>query len=93
MRSYLLGTSTKRAASSIEERYFTDRGFFLFVQAVETALIEDYLAGRLAPSTKKRFESRYLAVPDLRRRLDEIRGIQVSAQVVRGQVATSGSVW
>jgi hypothetical protein len=80
VRSYLLGTLEEGSAASIEERYFIDRSFFLFVQAVETALIKDYLAGLLAPSVQKRFEARYLQVPDLRRRLEEVRG-QVPARI------------
>jgi len=73
VRSYLLGTLEESSAALIEERYFADREFFLLVQALETALIEDYLADRLAAPTKRRFEDRYLSVPDLRRRLEEVR--------------------
>ncbi len=73
MKSYLLGTLEENSAASLEERYFTDREFFLFVQAVETALIEDYLADRLAPSVRNRFETRYLSVPGLSRRVEEVR--------------------
>jgi hypothetical protein len=73
VKSYLLGELDEKAAAIIEERYFTDRAFFLLVQSVETALIEDYLAGRLSPFSKVHFESRYLTVPDLRLRLDEVR--------------------
>ncbi|HEY6389873.1 MAG TPA: hypothetical protein VIX89_01275 [Bryobacteraceae bacterium] len=73
MRSYLLGTLEESSAAAVEERYFTDREYFLFVQDVETALIEDYLAGRLEPSMKGRFESRYLSVPELRHRLEEVQ--------------------
>jgi len=84
VRSYLLGTLEETSAASIEERYFTDRGFFLSVQAVETALIEDYLAGRLAPPIKSLFEARYLAVPELRRRLEEVRAAHVRAVAAFG---------
>lgn len=86
VRSYLLGILDQDSAASIEDRYFTDRGFFLFVRAAETALIEDYLAGRLAPSIRVRFESRYLSVPDLRRRLNEVRERQVPAPIIVGQL-------
>lgn len=79
VRSYLLGTLEENSAASVEERYFTDREFFLYVQAVETALIEDYLCGRLSASIKSRFEARYLSVPDLRRRLEEVRQQQIRA--------------
>ena len=74
VRSYLLGMLEESSAASLEERYFTDRRFFLFVQEVETALIEDYIADRLAPPIKSCFEARYLSVPELRRRLEEVRG-------------------
>jgi hypothetical protein len=80
VRSYLLGTLEESCAAEIEQRYFTDRAFFHFVQAVETGLIEDYLAGRLRPSVKSRFEERYLTVPDLQRRLEEVRRTRVLAQ-------------
>jgi len=60
----------------MEEKYFTDRRFFLFVQSVETGLIEDYLADQLTPVLKSRFEARYLEVPELRRRLEEVRNAQ-----------------
>jgi hypothetical protein len=77
VRAYLLGALEERAAAALEERYFTDRAFFLFIREVETSLIEDYLRGRLSPATKARFESRYLTVPELRKRLDEVRTRQV----------------
>lgn len=76
VRSYLLGMLEETLAVSMEEKYFTDRRFFLFVQSVETGLIEDYLAGRLTPVLKSRFEARYLEVPELRRRLGEVRDAQ-----------------
>jgi hypothetical protein len=76
----------EKSTVSLEERYFTDRRFFLFVQAVETALIQDYLAGRLAPSVKSRFEARYLSVPELRLRLEEVRGTQTRPHVPRRKI-------
>lgn len=86
VRSYLLGTLDEADAASIEERYFTDRGFSLFAQAVETALIEDYLTGRLAPPIKSRFEACYLSVPDLRRRIEEVGKMRVEGQIATGQI-------
>jgi hypothetical protein len=90
MRSYLLGTLEPDSAEMIEERYFTDRNFFLFMQAVETALIEDYLAGRLAPLPKRLFEERYLKVPELRRRLDEVRFGDARIEVPRAIQLNAG---
>ena len=82
VRSYLLGTLEEGEAASVEEKYFTDRNFFLFVQGVETALIEDYLSGRLAPSVKGHFEARYLSIPDLRQRVEEVRGTRVPSSTI-----------
>lgn len=73
MRAYLLGTLVGQEARAIEDRYFGDRAFFLWVQAVEEGLIEDYLDGKLSAVNVQRFESRYLNVADLRRKLDEVR--------------------
>jgi hypothetical protein len=89
VRSYLLGTSEENSAALIEERYFTDRAFFLFVQAVETALIEDYISDRLAPLTRSHFEQRYLKVPALQKRLEEVRGMQVRPPAAKRAVPTT----
>src|SRR6266404_5807676 len=79
VRAYLLGTLPEEESVALEERYFRDRDFFLWVRAVETRLIEDYLNGQLPAVTMQPFESRYLRVPELRRRLEEIRGERTAA--------------
>jgi hypothetical protein len=84
VRSYLLGMIDESSAASIEERYFTDREFFLFVQAVEVALIKDYLARQLTPALRSRFEARYLSVPTLRQRLEEVREAHLHAPMGHG---------
>jgi hypothetical protein len=73
VRAYLLGKLAEEQKVALEERYFTDRAFFLWVQAVEVGLIDDYLKGRLSGATRELFESRYLQVPALRSRLEEVR--------------------
>lgn len=73
VRSYLLGKLTGQEAQEIEDRYFLDRAFFLWIQSVEVGLIEDYLDGKLSRSNVKLFENRYLRVDDLRKKLDEVR--------------------
>jgi hypothetical protein len=69
----LLGQLADDEAAALEEKYFIDRAFFLRVQAVEQGLIEDYLENRLPRSERAQFESRYLTVPALRQRLEEVR--------------------
>lgn len=73
VRSYLLGQLADHEATALEEKYFMDRSFFLRVRAVEQGLIEDYLENRLPRSEREQFESRYLKVPALQQRLEEVR--------------------
>jgi hypothetical protein len=73
VRDYLLGKLGEPACTELEEKYFIDRTFFLQVQAVEFALIESYFRGQLSPADRRLFEGRYLVVPELRKRLEEVR--------------------
>jgi len=73
MRDYLLGKLDDQSSAKLEERYFADRPFFLRIQAVEFSLIEDYLRGKLSESDRQRFERRYRVVPEMCRRLEEVR--------------------
>src|SRR5215831_16907014 len=73
MRSYLLGQLSDDEAAALEEEYFLNRDFLLKIQAAETALIADYLDGILPRAEKQHFESRYLRVPLLQQKIEEIR--------------------
>jgi hypothetical protein len=73
MRAYLLGQLPDGEAAALEEKYFVNRSFFLKLQSAEAALIDDYLANNLPAAERESFESRYLEIPDLRRKVDEAR--------------------
>ncbi len=73
MRSYLLGKLSDDEAAALEEEYFTNRDYFLKIQAEEKTLIADYLDGKLPSADKQYFESRYLQVPLLQRKVEEVR--------------------
>ena len=73
MRSYLLGKLSDDEAAALEEEYFTNRDYFLKIQAEEKTLIADYLDGKLPSADKRHFESRYLQVPLLQRKVEEVR--------------------
>jgi hypothetical protein len=93
VRAYLLGTLAEQESVALEERYFSDRAFFLWVQAVEVGLIEDYLDNRLPASARELFESRYLLVPDLRKRLDEVRSQRATVVALdRRQIALAWQI-
>jgi hypothetical protein len=73
MRAYLLGLLADDKASALEEEYFVNRAVLLRLQSEERALIADYLDGRLRSEEKKSFESRYLKMPELQRKVNEAR--------------------
>jgi hypothetical protein len=73
VRAYLLGTIDEAEATKLEVSYFTDPSVLDWIQAIESTLIEDYLANRLSPEDRRLFESRYLEVPALKQRLAEVR--------------------
>jgi hypothetical protein len=68
-----LGTIDEAEATKLEVGYFTDPSVLDWIQAVESTLIEDYLADRLSSEDRRLFESRYLEVPALKQRLAEVR--------------------
>lgn len=63
---YLLGELSEGEQSALEERYFTDPRVFDEVTAAESALVDDYVRGRLPHDMRQRLERSYLA--DARRR-------------------------
>src|SRR5947207_1644652 len=82
MRAYLLGQLPDDQAAALEEEYFVNRAFFLKVQSEEATLIADYLDGTLSPAEKLSFESRYLRIPELQCRVEEIRRRRVLGKPV-----------
>jgi hypothetical protein len=73
VKAYLLGTLEPRQAAAVEQRYFLDRDYFRTVGEAEIRLIEDYLENRLMRHEKRSFEQRYLQIPDLNLRVEEVR--------------------
>src|SRR5579864_1802573 len=80
MRAYLLGLLSDADASALEEEYFVNRALFLKMQTEETALIADYLDGKLRPRKKQSFERRYLEVPALRSKVEAARREHAAAR-------------
>lgn len=80
MRTYLLGQLPEDQADAVESEYFADRTAFVRIRSAETRLIMEYLEDSLSASDKRQFESRYLRVPEMRRRVEEVkRATQPSA--------------
>ena len=69
-RRYLLGELTEAEQSALEETYFNDAQVFADVASEENTLVDDYVRGRLAPETRRRFETVYLSRPERRARVE-----------------------
>jgi hypothetical protein len=91
VRAYLLGKLDEAACASLEERYFTERACFLRVQEIETALINEYLDGSMSSPDRVLFEHKYLAVPGLLAKVQEVRASRAVAPPVRQPAA--GAMW
>jgi hypothetical protein len=98
MTSYLLGELSESDQASFEREYFTDAMVFASLVQAETALVDDYVRGRLSPRLRKRFEEYYLAHPSRRERVNfaaaltaKIDEIQNDAPARHGDRA--GSAW
>lgn len=78
-RRYLLGDTSEDDCSAIEREYFGDDAAMNQIAAAEEDLVEDYLAGRLAPDERRRFDRHYLMSPQHRRRVDVIRRLSAMA--------------
>ena len=72
-RRYLLGAVTEDERATIEQDYFEDEDALDRVAAAEDELIEDYLADRLSPNNRRRFEQGYLAAPGHCARVETVR--------------------
>jgi hypothetical protein len=80
-RRYLLGAVDEDERALIERDYFTNDDALDRVTTAEDDLIEDYLAGRLTPHDRWRFEHAYLAAPGHRARVDTVRRLIARAAV------------
>jgi hypothetical protein len=78
-RRYLLGEASDAECAVIEQEYFERDEAIDGIAAVEDDLIEDYLAGDLAPVERVLFERVYLSVPQHRVRVETIRRLMARA--------------
>ncbi len=84
-RRYLLGEANEGERATIEEEYFRNSESSDQVAQVEEELIEDYLAGRLTPQERVKFERVYLATTQHRLRLEAIRRLTRPADARRSR--------
>lgn len=91
---YLLGELSEEQQIEIEDRAFSDRRYRQNITAVENDLIDEYVRKELSDSQRRKFEARFLASADRRRRVEFARALTTlvsevpAAQIQRETQAT-----
>src|ERR1051325_3604602 len=81
---YLLGDLPEEQQVEIEERAFADKDYLALVTAVENDLIDEYVRRELSETERRKFESRFLASAERRKR------VEFAKALARGPVAAPG---
>lgn len=66
---YLLGELPEGEQVEIEDRAFEDKEYLASITAVENDLIDEYVRNELSEADRRRFESRFLASAERRKRI------------------------
>ena len=73
---YLLGELPEEQQVEIEDRAFSDKDYLASITAVENDLIDEYVRGELAPAERQRFETRFLASAERRKRVEFAKALR-----------------
>jgi anti-sigma factor RsiW len=83
VRQYLLGELSEEDREAVEDRLFGDADFLEEVEAAETTLMDEYVAGELPGPERKRWEGYLAAHPKSRERLALSRLLQTRGRKSR----------
>jgi hypothetical protein len=72
---YLLGDLNEEQQVEIEDRAFADKEYLALVTSVENDLIDDYVRHELSETDQRKFESRFLASAERRKRVEFARAL------------------
>ncbi|HEX7335309.1 MAG TPA: hypothetical protein VF290_27655 [Pyrinomonadaceae bacterium] len=79
---YLLGELSEEQQVEIEDRAFADKEYLASITAVENDLIDEYVRQELSDADRRRFESRFLASAERRKRVEFAKALaRVPAEV------------
>jgi hypothetical protein len=83
---YLLGELPEEQQIEIEDRAFADKDFLATITAVENDLIDDYVRQEMSASDRSRFEERFLASAERRKRVEFAKALaQVPSELTVAQ--------
>lgn len=76
---YLLGDLPEEQQVEIEDRAFQDKDYLASITAVENDLIDEYVRHELSETERRRFEDRFLASAERRKRVEFARALATVA--------------
>jgi type II secretory pathway pseudopilin PulG len=90
---YLLGELPEEQQVQIEDRAFADKDYLATITAVENDLIDEYVRGEVSATDQQRFESRFLASAERRKRVEFAKALRtvVSEPTVPEKTVTGWS--
>jgi len=92
---YLLGELPDEQQVEIEDRAFSDQEYLASITAVENDLIDEYVRGELSADARQRFESRFLASAERRKRVEFAKALRtvVSESPAVKKVVQPATTW
>ena len=93
---YLLGDLPEEQQVEIEDRAFADKEYLALVSAVENDLIDEYVRRELSETERRKFESRFLASAERRKRVEFAKAlarVPVAAAVPERVVISQPAKW
>ena len=73
---YLLGELPEEQQVEIEDRAFSDKDYLAGITTVENDLIDEYVRGELSAADRQRFETRFLASAERRKRVEFAKALR-----------------
>jgi type II secretory pathway pseudopilin PulG len=91
---YLLGELPEEQQVEIEDRAFSDKDYLATITTVENDLIDEYVRGELSAPDRQRFESRFLASAERRKRVEFAKALRtVVSPAPEKNVIQTASEW
>src|SRR5689334_9381277 len=83
---YLLGELPEEQQVEIEDRAFADKEYLASITAVENDLIDEYVRHELSEADRRKFESRFLASAERRKRVEFAKALSRVAPIAEKTV-------
>ena len=83
MSRYLLGELSEEQQVEIEDRAFADKDYLASITAVENDLIDEYVRQELSEADRRKFESRFLASAERRKRVEFAKALSQVPHVAK----------